>query len=90
MTIDEYLETKEITPAELEENFVKVKELKIDTFSHKGCYNCGDTLNNSPLKIGSWMSAQHCRKCQSINLVYVQDRMGGIDYDVIDVFQERK
>lgn len=89
MTIREYLETKEVKPKELKDNFTLVREFDLDIFNHEGCYNCGDLRNNERLRVGSWLHGQFCRKCNSIIMVYEQDRMGGAFTDVIEVYQEK-
>jgi hypothetical protein len=87
MTIDEYLKSKEITDVELSSHFKLVKTIEIDCQITKGCYNCGDLFNNHRLKTPSWTNAQYCWCCNSINFVFVSDRMGGNYTDTVKIYQ---
>lgn len=87
MTIDEFLKSKIITEKELQEHFKLVKEVNIDAVNHKGCLNCNDMHNNRHLPAEPWAGLQYCWVCNSLIMVYYQDRMGGVYTDVVKVYQ---
>lgn len=90
MTIQQYLESKEIKPEELSQHFNFIKRFNMDVSGFNGCFNCGDHINVENIRTGAWTNGQWCHKCDCINIAYIQDRMGGIYTDVIDVFQEKQ
>lgn len=89
MTITEYIDSKNITIRELKENFQQVRHIDVDALHSKGCFNCGDTLNQHTYKGEPWTGAQYCWKCNSINLTIYSDRMGGNYTDTVLVFKEK-
>lgn len=90
MTIREYLESKEIKPKELKEHFQLVRTFEADIYGMNGCFNCGDKPNAYALRSPAWTNAMRCNKCESISIAYIQDRMGGIHTDTIEVFKEKQ
>lgn len=66
------------------------KEIHINTMTYKGCYNCGDKINQHLYHSAPWTNVQHCWKCNHINLIFVSDRMGGCKEDVIKCYTDGK
>lgn len=90
MTVNDFVQKFEINPiTDIEPYFKLTKKIDIDSSSHEGCFNCGDKLNNTKLKSMSWTGVQYCWKCNHLNVIYFQDRMGGTNSDVIECFTEK-
>jgi len=90
MNIREFLETKEIKKEELDSHFNLVEQLDIDVVTSLcGCPKCKDTLNVSFFRSPSWTMCFECRACKSMFYVYVADRMGGSNTDVVFVYKEK-
>ncbi len=68
--------------------FSRVGELNLDASNHKGCFCCGNKVNQTFLKSVAWTSVQYCWKCQSLNVVIHGDRMGGTNTDTIYCHKE--
>jgi len=91
MNLKSFIDKFTINPKfDIVPNFKFVKELQIDVESYKGCFNCDDKLNNTYLKSIAWTKVQYCWKCNFLNVVYQQDRMGGVYYDVIHCYTEKE
>ena len=91
MKVDNFIEKFTIKPLkDIEPNFKLTKKLNIDASNHKGCFNCNDTAHNQiSLLSEAWTSVQYCRRCEHLNVVYHQDRMGGTYTDVIECYTDK-
>lgn len=90
MKIDNLIEQFTIKPIkDIEPHFKLTKEIKIDAGNHKGCFNCNNTFNQISLKSEAWTSVQYCYKCNHLNIIYHQDRMGGVYTDVIKCYTNK-
>ena len=93
MKIAEFVESLQVNPtAEF------LKKFKLDKTYNKSfnysrdkhpCLNCDDELNNIYLPSAPWTSTQYCWKCHHLNIVFRQDKMSGIDYDVIECYSDK-
>jgi len=70
MKIKDYLQSKNVTPEELEKYFEKSKDFEIDGLIKANCYNCNSLFNVERLRVGSWLIGQYCRSCNAINIIY--------------------
>lgn len=93
MKIRDYIESLEIDPTEEFLSQYKLVKKYDKAFSYSQdnhpCLNCGDKLNNFYPPSAAWTSVQYCWKCHSLNVVFHQDRMGGIYTDVIECYQDK-
>ena len=90
MKVNDLVEQFTIKPMkDIEPNFKLTKKIDVDAGRHKGCFNCNDTLNQMSLKSEAWTSVQYCWKCNHLNVIYHQDRMGGIYTDVIECYTDK-
>ncbi len=89
MKIFDFLNSKIIKKPELDYNFNLVKELNIDAVHHNGCLNCNNKHNQQNLPAEPWTGLQYCSVCNSLNLIYFSDRMGGNYTDTVRVYQEK-
>lgn len=90
MGTQDLLEKFTIKPIkDIEPNFKLTKKINIDAGSHKGCFNCNDTCNQMFLKSEAWTGVQYCLKCKHLNVIYYQDRMGGVYADVIKCYTNK-
>ena len=90
-TIDEFIDRLTIKPKkDIEPYFNKIKEFSVDATNHKGCFNCGDTINQKALMSEPWSGVQWCWRCSSLNVIYYQDRMSGADTDVVRCYAEKE
>lgn len=90
MKTNDFIEKFTINPTkDIKPNFKLTKKIHIDAVSHKGCFNCGDESNGMYLKSSAWTDVQYCWHCNHLNVIYYQDRMGGVYTDVVECFTER-
>lgn len=93
MTIKEYADAHEfvsVDETELIKHFSLFKEFNKDYFETRNCLNCdGDKKGITKLQAGSWEHAKYCANCNSIVIIYEQDRMSGVCTDVIKVYKEK-
>ena len=89
ITIFDFLETKEITSKEIEDNFQFVTEYDIDMIHYDGCPHCKDKSNQYHWKSAAWIGVTECAKCQSIILTFYSDRMGGVHTDTVRVYEQK-
>jgi hypothetical protein len=90
MKISELEERFTIDPTRDIEPFFKLeKKIDIDSQTYRGCYNCGNVPNNMSLKSVAWTGVQFCWKCDSLNVIYYTDRMGGYNKDVVYIYKEK-
>jgi|JI10StandDraft_1071094.scaffolds.fasta_scaffold2966393_1 hypothetical protein len=89
MKVNDFIKKFTIEPIkDIEANFKLSKKLDIDASMHKGCFNCGDLINQRWLESAPWTSVQYCWKCQHLNVIYHSDRMGGNYTDTIECYTE--
>jgi hypothetical protein len=88
MNLNEYLDSKVIKRKEIVNNFKKVGEQHIDSYEYKGCAFCGDTANQKRLPSESWTKVIYCYWCDTLSLVYEQDRMSGVSEDVFTFWKD--
>ena len=90
MKVKDLVEKFTIKPIEdIEKNFKLTKKLDLDANEHKGCFNCNNIYNHQYLKSEAWTSVQYCWVCNHLNIVYHQDRMGGVYTDTIECYTEK-
>ena len=90
MKINDFIEKFIINPTkDIEPNFKLTKRIDVDTVNYKGCFNCGNELNNTFLKSSAWTGVQYCWFCNHLNVIYYQDRMGGVYTDVVECFTDK-
>ena len=90
MKVEDIIEKFTINPLkDIEPNLHLTQELDVDSHKVEGCYNCGDKPNNTILPSTPWTIVQNCWACKHINVVYVQDRMGGVHTDTIKCFTSK-
>ena len=91
MKVNDFVEKFTIDPEkDIEPNFKLTKKIDIDAGKHNGCFNCGNELNNVCLKSSAWTGVQYCWACNHLNVIYYQDRMGGVYTDVVECFTEKQ
>lgn len=89
MTVKDFIKEFTIEPMkDIKSRFKLTKKLNIDSYSHKGCFNCGDSINQRWLESQPWTGVQYCWKCNHLNVIYYSDRMGGATSDTIECFTE--
>lgn len=54
------------------------------------CSNCGDEINQVQIKSIPWTMVHHCIACKRFNVVYVQDRMGGLHLDIVEIYKDKE
>lgn len=93
MTIKEYADAHEfvsVDETELLKHFSLFRTFDRSYFETRNCLNCdGDEKEITKLQAGSWEHAKYCASCNSIVIIYEQDRMGGTFTDVIKVYKEK-
>jgi hypothetical protein len=89
VSIHAYIESKEITYKELENNFVKEEEKDIPMENIIVCPNCGNPSNLYSYPAASWSSAYKCNACSRLLLISHQDAISGVSHDVLTVFKEK-
>lgn len=91
MKIKQFEEKFTINPInDIKPYFKLDKTLDIDTMSVKGCYSCADKANQMNLKSIAWTGVVYCWKCDTLNVIYFSDRMGGNHTDRIECYVEFK
>lgn len=70
MKIKDYLQSKNVTPEELENYFEKVKDFELDGAIKANCYNCNSLFSLERLRVGSSLIGQYCRNCNAIAIIY--------------------
>ena len=89
MTISYFISKFTIDPKkDIEPNFKLIKSFNVKVNTMEFCFNCRNQSNNRILKSIEWTSVQHCWLCNSINVIYRQDQMGGNDEDLIKCFTD--
>lgn len=89
ITVSEFLNSKEITPTELKENFTLVKTLDIDMNRVDHCVVCNDTCNQQSFPSSPWTYVSCCHSCKYIILTFCSDRMGGNHTDTVLVYEQK-
>jgi hypothetical protein len=69
MTIRDYLESKNVTPQELESYFKRFKDFEIIGPIKTNCYNCSAQFGVQRLRVGGWLIGQYCSDCRAINMI---------------------
>lgn len=78
MTIEELIKKPTVDPLkDIIPYFKLSKNIKLDSGSTVGCFNCGDDKNQSYLNTIPWTSVQYCSKCNHLNIINYPDRMAG-------------
>jgi len=88
MKVKQFVEDYEIKAEDLRKTFKLSKKLEIDSFRHKGCFNCGNIGNQHSLPSEPWTRVQYCWICNHLNLVIESDRMGGTYTDTIECYTD--
>lgn len=90
MKINNLIDKFTINPSlDIEPNFKLVKTIEVNASEHKGCFKCNDTHSQINLKSAPWTSVQHCNSCNTLNVVYYNDRMGGVSTDTIECYKNK-
>jgi len=74
MNITEYIDSKKIKSSEVKKNFKLIETIDVKE-DKKGCYKCGRYVEH--LLSESWCGAYFCSSCETLNMIYYQDMMGG-------------
>jgi len=91
MKIYDFVNSLRIDPKrDIEPRYKLVKEIEADTSGDRMCYNCGDRSNIETLKSSStWVGIVHCRRCDCLNVIHHQDRMGGATEDTVKCYTDK-
>lgn len=89
MNIHDFTEKFRIKQDDLKKHLKLEKKLKMNIFDHKGCFNCGDTINYSKWPAEEWSHVHVCHNCKRISIAFEQDRMSGAHSDTIEVYKEK-
>lgn len=93
MTISDFKEKFTIKPdRDIFPNFTLVKTQEIDCSRYKGCLYCGNKieLNQQFLRSEPWTGVQASSCCDTLNVIYRSDRMGGTDKDEVRSYKEKE
>lgn len=88
MTINSYLDSKEIKIKEVEEYFILEKRLEVND-NYDQCHNCGEKINAHKYRSQPWTGCRYCVNCKRLNLTIYCDRMGGGLSDTVLIFKEK-
>jgi len=89
MNTSEYIISKQVKVEEVEREFELIGTLE-ESIPSRVCPNCRDRINAREVPSEAWTKAIVCNHCDSISIVFIHDRMGGIGSDFVKIFGNKK
>lgn len=89
ITVNKYIDSKQVTFKEVEELFELVKKIEVDTSRLEGCAHCGDTANQYRVPSEPWTACYQCVACGCLMMTVFSDRMGGGSTDTVFVYEQK-